>query len=1687
MNIYTMSANITPNKRKKRNTRRKPNTHIKGGGKKTKGTGKYTRRRQGGAVNLAINYINQTEASTKNVKTDDDIKAKKRLFVESFNSVLDKKSKIEIEIRISNAINSATEYYNYLTGKRFHQTKPDKRKKPVIANKEAEIEDNKQVRVYKNNIDKFQKKLIEIKKIIDENTKNINEWDKKELKINYLINNLEILKVSKVDIIRHEEYVDPQRRIGERPSSPKASTTKLKGAPQLRGQTTVEAAEKARLEAEEAEKARLEAKAAKDDAKEDAAEEDAAEEDAAEEVSAVDNHELPSIINGKPQYDPKQAAEYNAYTETLSEADAEKEKLEAKKAEEARLEAEKAEEARLEAEKAEEARLKAEAEEAKKAEEANEDTGELVAKPEPVVHNQRSSSGTFTKDTSGNPPINEGDLQVLNANDDGQSVPAGTEPEAKPEAKDQSGEEGAQADRRFAWTGPANEVKVAEAPAGAEPEAKDQSGEEGAQAQEKAPGGLGLENSNNESWNSNSENENSGNTLLSSQTPQQVNVAPAEPVAEAPTPAKPSSSVTMLEDKPSTSAPVAEPVAKLVTANGAAADGQVGFAPIMESVKKQLKKAETQTAEATSGEDQSGAEPEAEAEEPGTSAADVKEITPTEVTNASRAVSSKEEEVTTDQNIDRLITKRKENSEEITGQRLLNSSLNTSISDEQKTQIDKLINNNAEIDAKLKEIFDKLKERLTNLQTEFCSNLDKLKEEEENDRILHDIEKVYSQIVKINNILQQHLPKKEPECQNGVGQAAPGTATYAKKRERTNGALAAEPGAVAAQKTLKEVLKEATEATEDGVVSPSPYDELRAIIKNKEPLNEEEYRQFMDNLVNYSKNYPDADIPVASKLTLEQTNELVNKLKTELSNNPENPDKILSNVKLDGTAMSIIGQKSHVAYEAATYAKKRERTNGALAAEPGAVAAQKTLKEVLKEATDSQTAYSQQAPAAEPADGTTVSAEERKGTDTSGNGTEVDGADTDGAAAKKDGAEEDGVVSLSPYDALRDIIKSEEQLNEEEYRQFMDNLVNYSKNYPDADIPVASKLTLEQTNELVNKLKTELSNNPENPDKILSNEHLDRAAMIIIGQKSHVAYQAATSAKEREGTDRAAAQTEEVKDGAPAVTDSEAQGPAPLEKILAEAKDATEKAQADSGAAAVGPAAPGAQTGEVKDGAPAPAANGAPAPAAEFFEAQKPKAVANSKEPVNTVGIAPENPLLALQKAKENHNNAVEEQKKTAQIVEELQSQGDKPDFDPTTLATAIANDNNAKQKVKETEALLTEAQQKYDAAKAEEPKAEEQRDPTQLQETMSDDSLNSLAQSILSKSSGLGDGEPAVATSAATTEENGEAGPAEAQAPPAGQDQSATHEKPDIYDILLAPYNDDQLREKLQKEIETEELQPSLILLASAGKTPVNPDEEVRTLTIDELIKLKGMINQMFPNAGKLDPNAGKLEPNALVSSLSEPDKVNLIETLPNVHDVENKTLKDIVDELAQTLKTEDSGAITDSGAQGQATTAPVAAPAEEGKAADNGSQGATTTAPVAQGQATTAPVAQGQATTADSQQGPEAEAKAAAAPVADGENADKSKPVVTTLPKGVTTTTTTTPKDGYSEVHIVVRIPEGYEQHTTGTLGNTADTTLSSIVSTGGSNIKLPRRMKAVTPKRVNKRQSSVLRRKTMPKHRK
>lgn len=104
-----------------------------------------------------------------------------------------------------------------------------------------------------------------------------------------------------------------------------------------------------------------------------------------------------------------------------------------------------------------------------------------------------------------------------------------------------------------------------------------------------------------------------------------------------------------------------------------------------------------------------------------------------------------------------------------------------------------------------------------------------------------------------------------------------------------------------------------------------------------------------------------------------------------------------------------------------------------------------------------------------------------------------------------------------------------------------------------------------------------------------------------------------------------------------------------------------------------------------------------------------------------------------------------------------------------------------------------------------------------------------------------------------------------------------------------------------------------------------------------------------------------------------------------------------------------------------------------------------------------------------------------------------DNSQEVPHSIPQSVTTSTTTTPHEGYNEIHIVVRVPQDYPQSTTGTTGTTFETAMANLTSSGQAQSGGSRRTKhslykrvGVTPKRHRAYNSSILRRKTIPKHR-
>lgn len=109
----------------------------------------------------------------------------------------------------------------------------------------------------------------------------------------------------------------------------------------------------------------------------------------------------------------------------------------------------------------------------------------------------------------------------------------------------------------------------------------------------------------------------------------------------------------------------------------------------------------------------------------------------------------------------------------------------------------------------------------------------------------------------------------------------------------------------------------------------------------------------------------------------------------------------------------------------------------------------------------------------------------------------------------------------------------------------------------------------------------------------------------------------------------------------------------------------------------------------------------------------------------------------------------------------------------------------------------------------------------------------------------------------------------------------------------------------------------------------------------------------------------------------------------------------------------------------------------------------------------------------------------------VDDGAEAEKVLPVGSEqAPMAVTTSTTTTPHEGYNEIHIVVKVPQEYPQRTTGTTGTTFASAMNTLTGaqTGGTAGKHSLyKNRKVTPKRHRSHQKSLLRRKTMPKHRK
>ena len=109
----------------------------------------------------------------------------------------------------------------------------------------------------------------------------------------------------------------------------------------------------------------------------------------------------------------------------------------------------------------------------------------------------------------------------------------------------------------------------------------------------------------------------------------------------------------------------------------------------------------------------------------------------------------------------------------------------------------------------------------------------------------------------------------------------------------------------------------------------------------------------------------------------------------------------------------------------------------------------------------------------------------------------------------------------------------------------------------------------------------------------------------------------------------------------------------------------------------------------------------------------------------------------------------------------------------------------------------------------------------------------------------------------------------------------------------------------------------------------------------------------------------------------------------------------------------------------------------------------------------------------------------------VDDGTQAEKVLPTGSEQPPmAVTTSTTTTPHEGYNEIHIVVKVPQEYPQRTSGTTGTTFASAMNTLTGaqTGGIAGKHSLyKNRKITPKRHRSHQKSLLRRKTMPKHRK
>ena len=79
-----------------------------------------------------------------------------------------------------------------------------------------------------------------------------------------------------------------------------------------------------------------------------------------------------------------------------------------------------------------------------------------------------------------------------------------------------------------------------------------------------------------------------------------------------------------------------------------------------------------------------------------------------------------------------------------------------------------------------------------------------------------------------------------------------------------------------------------------------------------------------------------------------------------------------------------------------------------------------------------------------------------------------------------------------------------------------------------------------------------------------------------------------------------------------------------------------------------------------------------------------------------------------------------------------------------------------------------------------------------------------------------------------------------------------------------------------------------------------------------------------------------------------------------------------------------------------------------------------------------------------------------------------------------GVSTSMQTIPKDGYNEVHIVVKIPSKYQQQATGSTGTTFATAMQSLTQRTKGGAK-PHRI-PITPKRKNRNISKLLNRKSL-----